>query len=318
MNTVEPRVSESVAHVVNRAAVLRQLELDVVRRLDGRLTGDHHTTAIGPGSERAGAREYQPGDDARRIDWNLTARSINPYVRTTEADRELETWVIADRSASLDFGTAEREKRDVVLGTTAAFGLLTARMGNRFGVLACGGPSLIRRPAATGRTALLASLATLYDTPRYSELPGAGADLTGALTTLPRIQPRRGLVIVVSDFLDSADWQHALRGLALRQHVVAIHVTDPREFELPDVGMLSVVDPESGQLLHVQTKSAALRERFSAAANARGKAIETAIRASGADYLRVSTDSDWLADVIGFASANRGARRSRIIGKVAP
>ena len=310
--------SEAVADQVSRAAVLRRLELDVVRRLDGRLSGDYHTTSIGPGSERAGAREYQPGDDARRIDWSLTARSHSAHVRTTEADRELETWVIADRSASLDFGTAQREKRDVVLGPAAAFGVLTARAGNRFGVLACGGPTLVRRPSAAGRLPMLSALSTIYDTPRYTEAPGANADLNAALLTLPRLQPRRGLVIVASDFLDRSNWAYALRALCVRQQVVAVHVTDPRELTLPDVGMLSVVDPETGRLITVETRSQALRDRYAAAARERSDGIAAAIRTAGAEYLPVSTDRDWLSDVIGFATAHRGVRRSRAIGRVSP
>jgi len=302
------RVSERASDHVGRAAVLRQLELDVIRRLDGRASGDHHTSSLGPGSERAGAREYQPGDDARRIDWSLTARSHAAHVRTTEADREIETWVIADRSASLDFGTAGREKRDVVLATAAAFGILTARSGNRFGVMACGGPTIIRRPSSTGRTAMLASLATLYDTPRQGAAPGQGADLTAALELLPRVQPRRGQVVVASDFLDPSEWSSALRSLVLRHHVICVHVTDPRELELPDVGMLAVVDPESGRLVHVQTKGNGVRERYAVAARARNDAIERAIRLSGAEYLAASTGRDWLTDIIGFVTGNRRAR----------
>ncbi len=146
--------SASVAEVAARAAVLRRLELEVLRRLDGSASGDHLTAAIGPGSERAGAREYEPGDDARLIDWNLTARSATTHVRTTEAEREVDTWIVADRSASLDFGTARAEKRDVVLGAAAAFGMLTVRGHNRLGVLVAGtdgrGTTSRRGPAAPG------------------------------------------------------------------------------------------------------------------------------------------------------------------------
>ncbi|TAK68622.1 MAG: DUF58 domain-containing protein [Actinomycetota bacterium] len=303
-------VSESVGTQVNRAAVLRRLELDVIRRLDGRLTGDHRTAAYGPGSERAAARPYQPGDDARRIDWSLTARSLTAHVRTTEADRELETWVLADRSASMDFGTAQREKRDVVLGVAAAFGVLTARAGNRFGVMAFGGDALVHRPAATGRRGMLAGLATLYDCARQGGTPGPGADLAAALRTLPRVQPRRGLVVVVSDFHDDADWAHALRELTLRQSVIAAVVTDPRDNVLPDVGMLDVVDPETGRLLHVQTRSPKLRSRFAEAAQARQDRIHTSIRSTGAALVSLSTDRDWLTDVIGFATGRAVIRRT--------
>ena len=295
---------------VTRAAVLRRLELDVARRLDGRLSGDYRTPAYGPGSERAGAREYEPGDDARRIDWNLTARAHSPFVRTTEADRELETWVVVDRSASLDFGTADREKRDAVLGVAAAYGVLTARSGNRLGVLVCGGSELVRRPAASGRRAMLAALATIHDAPRRDAPPGPDADLTAALVALPRLQPRRGLVVVVSDFLDASDWPAGLRSLCLRQHVVAVHVCDPRELELPDVGMLGVVDPETGRLLHVQTRSVRLARAVRRSRPARQDAIRAAVRHAGAEYLSVTTDRDWLTDVIGHVTARRRPGRA--------
>ncbi len=158
-----------------KAAFLRRLELDVTRRLDGIISGDYLTVASGPGTEPAGARLYSPGDDARRIDWCLTARSLSPHVRTTDADRELETWIVVDRSASLDFGTAQREKREVALAVVAAFGFLNSRAGNRLGVLIAGGEQLTRVPARSGRTAILAALSLLYDTPRRESGPGPGA-----------------------------------------------------------------------------------------------------------------------------------------------
>jgi len=289
--------------------VLRRLELDVTRRLDGLLSGDYLARAVGPGTEPAGARAYQPGDDARRIDWNLSARALAPHVRTTDADRELETWVVADRSASLDFGTARREKREVVLAALAAFGSLSVRAGNRFGVLVAGGEKLLRIPARSGPRALMAALAAVYDTPRRGSGPAAGADLAAALTRLHRTQQRRGQVIVLSDFLDRGDWSTALRRIALRHQVIAVPILDPRELELPPVGMLALVDPETGQRLHVQTNSPALRERYAAAAAARQEEIRRAVLRSGAEYLPLTTDRDWLVDIAAFVSSRRGGGR---------
>ena len=289
--------------------MLRRLELDVTRRLDGLLSGDYLARAVGPGTEPAGARAYQPGDDARRIDWNLSARALAPHVRTTDADRELETWVVADRSASLDFGTARREKREVVLAALAAFGSLSVRAGNRFGVLVAGGEKLLRIPARSGPRALMAALAAVYDTPRRGSGPAAGADLDAALTRLHRTQQRRGQVIVLSDFLDRGDWSTALRRIALRHQVIAVPVLDPRELALPPVGMLALVDPETGQRLHVQTNSPALRERYAAAAAARQEEIRRAVLRSGAEYLPLTTDRDWLVDIAAFVSSRRGGGR---------
>lgn len=296
------------ASVAAKAALLRRLELDVTIRLDGMLSGDHLAYAPGPGTERAGARPYEPGDDARRIDWSLTARALTTHVRTTEADRELETWVVVDRSASLDFGTAQREKREVVLAAVAAFGFLSVRGGNRLGVIVAGGERLTRLPARTGRLAVLAALSAIYDTPRRETGPAPGADLTAALIQLERTQSRRGQVVVVSDFLDTADWAASLQRLAMRHQLIAAQVSDRREFDLPPVGMLSVVDAETGQHLHIQTNTPALRERYAAAAAARQERIRHAMGQAGAAHLQLSTDRDWLVDVVRFVGRRRSER----------
>jgi uncharacterized protein (DUF58 family) len=297
------------AKVAGKAAVLCRLELDVTRRLDGILSGEYLGFIPGPGTEPAGAQAYQPGDDARRIDWSLTARALAPHVRTTEADRELETWIVADRSASLDFGTAQREKREVVLAVVAAFGFLTVKGGNRLGVMVSGGDKLVRFPFTAGRVGMLAALSGLYDTPRATRAPDARADLAAALARIERTQSRRGQVVVVSDFLDASDWAGPLQRLAYRHQVIAVQVVDPREFELPAVGMLSVVDAESGRQLHVQTNSAKLRQRYAAAAAERHQRIARSIVLAGAEHMVASTDRDWLVDVAAFMRRRRGVRR---------
>lgn len=297
--------------IAGRGEVLRRLELEISRRIDGMLSGDHRATAIAPGSERAGARAYQPGDDARQIDWSLTARTQATHVRTTEADREADTWVVVDRSASMDFGTAEREKREVALAAAAAFGLLGLRGRNRFGVLLVGGEEIVCVQPAVGRTSLIGALSRVDASPRYGAGPPAGADLAGALIVLSRLQRRRGQVVVVSDFLDGSDWVPPLRVLALHHQVIAAHVTDPRELALPAVGLLVAVDPESGRTLHVQTDSTALRERYAAAARGRHDDIAHRIRLSGVEYLHLSTDRDWVLDTVAFALGRR-AQRPRV------
>jgi uncharacterized protein (DUF58 family) len=306
-----PLLSMAAPDAAARAQVLRRLELAVLRRLDGRDSGDHASFAYGPGSERAGARPYAPGDDARLVDWNLTARSGQVWVRQTEADRELETWVVVDRSASLDFGTAGCEKRDVALGATAAFGMLTLRGGNRLGVLVAGTERLGQVPARRGRGAFLAALATVHDTPRHAATPGPGATLSDAVRRVPLLQPRRCQVVVVSDFLGDDSWAAALKRVARHHDVVAVHVTDPRELALPAVGVLAVVDTETGQQRYVQTSSATLRSRYAAAAEARHRAIRAQIESSHAAYLHLSTDRDWLTDTVQFAFRHQRAGRAR-------
>ncbi len=289
--------------VARKAEVLRRLELAVTRRLDGLLSGDYLGLTAGPGTEPAGARLYGPGDDARRIDWSLTARALAPHVRTTEADRELETWIVVDRSASLDFGTARCEKRDLALAAVAAFGFLTVRAGNRVGVVIAGADRIERAGPTHERTGLLAALSRVYDTPRQPA--GAAVGLAEVLGTLHRARSRRGQVVIASDFLAFDGWD-AFATIALRHQVVGVHITDPRELDLPRVGMLSVVDPETGRLLHVQTASRRLRERYGAAAREHMASVQRQIRTAGGSYLHLSTDRDWLVDVAHFVG-----RRSR-------
>ncbi len=312
MTTAAEHHAEGVAPVASKAAQLRRLELLVTRRLDGLLRGEFLSLRPGPGSEPAGSRPYEAGDDARRIDWNLTARSLGPQLRTTEADRELQTWVIVDRSASMNFGTTTREKAEVAFAAVAAFGFLTARHGNRFSVLVAGGDGVARlRPAST-RPELLAALSQLYDVPRREHEPGADADLAGAMQTLERARPRRGQVIVISDFLDASDWRRPLGRIAVAHQVLAVQVVDPREHALPAAGMLSLIDTETGRQMHVQSNSSKLRERYAAAARVRHDDIADQIRRAGGEHLVLSTDRDWLIDIVKFVASRRVVRRNAL------
>lgn len=285
---------------------LRHLELLVTRRLDGLLQGDHLGLVPGGGSEAGDGREYLPGDDVRRMDWNLTARSQAPHVRERIADRELELWVVVDGSASLDFGTATSEKRDLALAAVAAFGFLAARAGNRIAGVVFGPDATTVVPPRAGREAVLGLLRRLERRPR---LAGASdATLADALRRTRLAAKRRGVVVVVSDLLDRSDWARELRSLAARHDVVVAEIRDPRDAELPPVGMLTLVDPESGRLLDVQTSSRKLRQRFADAAAAQRVAHAHAVRAAGAAHLVLSTDRDWLADVVRFVLLRRRRR----------
>ena len=309
MNDETHRTAEGVAPVARKAAELRRLELLVTRRLDGLLRGEFLGRNSGPGSEVAGARAYEAGDDSRWIDWNLSARSISPQIRTTEADRELQTWAIVDRSASMSFGTGEREKADVAFAAAAAFGFLTARHGNRFGLLVAGGDREIRLGPTSTRPELLASLSRLYDVPRRVRRTEGEADLTATLGALERGRPGRGQVIVISDFLDDTDWHRAVARLAIGQQMLCVQVVDPRELSLPAAGMLTLVDTETGRNMHVQSNSAALRDRYAAAARERHESIGRRVRDAGSEHLVLSTSSDWLIEIVRFVAGRRTLRR---------
>jgi uncharacterized protein (DUF58 family) len=290
--------------------LLQRLELTVRRRLDGLLQGDHLGLVPGSGSEAGDSRTYHPGDDVRRMDWPVTARTQVPHVRETIADRELETWAVVDLSASLDFGTGLCDKRDLAIAGLAAVSHLTVRGGNRLGAVVTTGERVDRYPAQPGRLAADRLLRGVVATPRASS--GRRGDLADALETLRRPPRRRGLVVVVSDFLGSdagasPDWERPLRGLGSRHELLAIEVVDPRELELPDVGLLTVRDPESGQTLEVPTGDPEFRARFAAGAAEQRRAIAAALRRTGAGHLQLRTDRDWLMDVVRFVADRRRA-----------
>ncbi len=309
--------------------LLRRLELTVNRRLDGMLQGDYRGLVPGHGSELGETRAYQPGDDVRRIDWNVTARTQTAHVRETIADRELETWVLLDRSASMNFGTAHYEKRELAAIALAAVGFLTARTGNRLGAVLAGDGPVAVIPARGGRTHLLSVVhRALPDNQAVAQphtkrtgdkaLRGAAGtapqSLGPALERMAALHRRRGLAVVISDFLDptatgtdlgGAGWTRPLQRLSVRHETLAIEVVDPRELALPAVGVLTLVDPETGRRREVQTSSAKLRARYAAAAAEQRQTIATNIRRSGADHLVLRTDGDWLADLIRFVALRR-------------
>jgi uncharacterized protein (DUF58 family) len=276
-------------------AVLRRLQLVVHGRLDGLLQGDYRGLVPGHGSELGETRPYLPGDDVRRIDWAVTARTASTHVRETVADRELEVTLVVDQSASLEFGSARTTKRELAVAGAAAIGLLTARSGNRIGAMVVRPEGVRRIPPRGGRPALLALLHELVTAPPAQG--GGATDLDAALWGTLRAAKRRGLVAVVSDFLAPAGWERPLRALAARHDVVAIEVLDPLELALPEVGQLSVVDPETGASLDVPTGSAALRRRYAEAAAAQRAAIATTLRRAGASHVVLRTDRDWLVDL---------------------
>jgi uncharacterized protein (DUF58 family) len=286
--------------------LLRRLDIAVTRRLDGMLQGDHQGLLPGPGSEPGESRPYSPGDDVRRMDWAVTARTAEPHVRMPIADRELETWVVLDLSASLDFGTALVEKRELALSAVAAVGFLTARVGNRIGALLLTPSGLGHVPARPGRQHLLGLLHRAAVSPRADG--GGETDLGAALATVARLAKRRGMVVVVSDFLGRPGWEKALGHLHLRHDVLTVEVVDPRELELPDVGVLSLVDPETGRRLEIGTGNAKLRARYAAAAAEQRAAVARACRAAGADHLVLRTDRDWLLDLVRFVDTRRRRR----------
>ena len=290
-------------------SVLRSLDLVVRRRMDGLLTGDARSSRIGEGTELEQVRPYRPGDDVRRIDWSATARTREPHVRVHVAERAIVAWLVLDASPSMAFGTALRRKTDVAAGAALALGHLATRRGNRLGVVAFGSTAHLL-PPLPGRAGLLGLLLALSAEPDPSV--GSGESLGDALVRTGLVlrtgRDRRALLAVVSDFRGPRDWRHPLAELTARHEVLAVEVRDPREQELPDVGDLWLVDPESGRRLHVNTGRRRLRERFAVAAAAERAEVAAEIRATSADHVVLSTASDWLRD-LARALARREVRR---------
>lgn len=307
-----PRLNTAAAE-----PLLRRLELTVRNKLDGLLQGSYAGLMPGPGSEAGESRAYVPGDDVRRMDWAVTARTTDPHIRQTIADRELESWLVIDLSSSMDFGTALTEKRELVLAAATAVAHLTVRGGNRIGAIVGNGETTYRIPARAGRAHARYLLHRLAETPRLARpAKRPGPDVTAMLEALRRPPRRRGLVAVISDYLDGSDssaggdtsepnWVRPLRALGARHQLLGVEVLDPRELELPAAGLVTFADPETGREVEVQTSSAQLRRRYAQAAAEQRARIAAGLRHAGAAHLQLSTDRDWITDVVKFVVARR-------------
>jgi len=273
---------------------LEALELAIARRVDGLLAGDYRSAFSGLGTELHQVRPYEPGDDVRRIDWNVTARTGLPHVRVELAERVLVTWLVFDASASMDFGTAERRKADVAEGVALAIGHAATRRGNRLGLVTFGPDEQRWRRPRQGRRGLLLTLAALR------EEPAGSGTLGQALTLLDGLAVQRSLVVIVSDFRGPRDWSAPLLRVAGRHPTVAIEIRDPREQELADVGELRLVDPETGRQLRVDTSDAKLRARFASAARREREGLVKLLASAGVRHTWLSTDGDWLRSLAAF------------------
>jgi uncharacterized protein (DUF58 family) len=248
---------------------------------------------------------YQPGDDVRRMDWSVTARTTHPHVRQMISDRELETWLVVDMSASLDFGTTGCEKRDLAVAAAAAITYLNSGGGNRIGAVIANGQNIIRVPARAGRQHEQTLLRAIATSPRAPL--GVRGDLAGAIDALRRPERRRGMAVVISDFLGPITWMRPLRAIAARHEVLGVEVLDPRDVELPDVGDVILQDTESGETREF-TIDAQLRDDFARAAGAHRAEVARTLRRCGAPLMTLRTDRDWIADIVRFvASRRRGA-----------
>jgi uncharacterized protein (DUF58 family) len=285
-------------------AIPRRLEWPVARRLEGLLQGGYRTVARGPGTDLADIREYQYHDDVRHIDWNVTARMQTPHVREFLEDREITAWFLLDLSASLDFGSGSVSKRAVLAEFTTLVCRLLAGRGNRVGAMLFHDHIERVIPARGGRRQVLHILDAVQrrDTRPRSPRP---TDLGLALREAGRIVKRRSALFLVSDFISMPGWEQPLEGLAARHDVVAVRLLDPLETRLPDLGLLTFQDAETGEQLFVDTHDKGFRRRFAAIAEAREDALRATFAHAGVDAMELSTGDDTVDALARFAQMRR-------------
>ena len=294
-------------------AVLRRLEWSVIRRLDGLLQGDYRTLMRGAGLDLADLREYQHHDDVRHIDWNVTARLQTPHVRQFTEDRELTAWFLLDLSGSVDFGSSGRSKRAVSTEFVAVLARLLTRHGNRVGALLFGSQVDAVLPARGGRLHVLHLLQRMRDfKPPQS---ATETNLRDLLQAAQQMIPRRSMVFVVSDFISAPGWSEAMARLSQKHEVLAVRLFDPAEMDLPDVGLMTIQDAETGEQVFVDTHDPGFRERFMQIAEQRERELRTALTRAGVDTLELATDDDLVSTVMRFTDMRR--QRSRLSGGAA-
>jgi len=304
MNTPTPTFTSTPERILQR------LDWQVIRRLDGLLQGDYRSLFYGYGVDFADLREYQPEDDIRYIDWNVTARMDTPYVRQYVEDREITAWFLLDLSPSVDFGLLKNQKRRVLVDFVATLARLLTRHGNRVGAMFASGGSRIERtiPARGGRNQVLRLVNDLLKQPQLTKSPFT--NLTPLIEGGLHAIKSRSLVFIISDFISEPGWERPLSLLNQRHEVLAIRLWDPREAELPDIGPVVMEDAETGEQLYVDTHDKKFRQRFKEAAQKREAALAQAFKHAGVDALSLSTEEDMVRAIVRFAAL----RQQRIKG----
>ncbi|MBN8655964.1 MAG: DUF58 domain-containing protein [Anaerolineae bacterium] len=287
--------------------ILHRLDWQVIRRLDGYLQGDYRSLFRGSGVDFADLREYQPQDDIRYIDWNVSARMDTPYVREYMEDREIIAWFLLDLSPSVDFGTLDTQKRTILVDFVGVLSRLLTRHGNRVGAVMFGSGVQHTVPARGGRMHVLRLINDLLKQPRLNHVPmtDLSALIRGGLHSIKK----RSLVFVVSDFISTPGWERTLGLLAQRHEVIAIRLWDPRETTLPDVGHIVLEDMETGEQLFVDTSDKKFRQRFMDAAQKREEALTESFKHAGVDVLQLSTEADLIHSIASFVMLRRQRRK---------
>ena len=281
----------------------------MLRRLDGLLQGEYRTLFRGHGLDLADIREYEAGDDVRYIDWNVSARMDTPYVRQYLEDREVTAHFLLDLSPSVDFGTINTLKRDQVVDFVALLARLLTRHGNKIGAILYAGKVERTIPAKTGKLQVLRILNDVINLPRLQSAPYTSVSdlMQHALHTITR----RSVIFLVSDFFTAPGWERPLGMLSRKHEVIAVRVEDPRERDLPDIGMVVMNDAETGESVHVDTHNAKFRKRFEEVVQKREAELRGTFARCGVDVLTISTEEDLVAAVLRFAALRKQRRGMR-------
>jgi uncharacterized protein (DUF58 family) len=299
--------SGSAAEQVTPERVLLRLDWQVIRRLDGLLQGDYRSLFYGYGVDLADLREYQPGDDIRYIDWNVTARMNTPYVRQYTEDREITAWFLLDLSPSMDFGTVQSLKRTVLIDFVTTLARLLTRHGNRVGAMFYGSRVERTIPARGGRIQVLRLVNDLLKQPRLPAAPFT--NLTPLLEAGLHAIKKRSLIFIISDFISAPGWERPLNLLNRRHEVLTIRLWDPREVELPDIGPIIMEDTETGEQIYVDTHDRKFRRRFQEVVRQREAVLNETFKRAGVDALSLSTEEDLVRAIVRFATLRRQRRR---------
>jgi uncharacterized protein (DUF58 family) len=286
--------------------LLHHLEWRVIRRLDGLLQGNYRTLFRGVGTDFVNLREYEPGDDVRHIDWNVTARMDALFVREYLEDRELTAWLLLDRSPSMGFGPIDRPKELVLCELATTFARLLTRNGNRVGAILFDNEIEETLPPRRSRNQVLALARNLL---RPSGSNGTITDLTGLLEDAHGVIRRRSLVFLITDFITAPGWERPLLQLTERHEVIAIRLLDPREYELPDAGVIVVEDAETGEQLMVDSSDAEFRQRLRDAGEHREAELRAVTLRAGVDIFEVSTTDDLVQALVRIIEARKRRRR---------
>ncbi len=287
---------------------VRHLQVFTRRAVNEVFAGEYTSAFKGRGMEFSEVREYQPGDDVRMIDWNVTARSGVPHVKRFVEERELTVMLVVDMSGSGAFGSVARLKNETAAELCAVIAFAAVRSHDRVGLLIHTDRIELFIPPKKGRNHVLRVIRELLE---FAPRPGAGTDMAGALGHLRGVLKKKSVVFVVSDFiLPGADLvaghvlpedvRTALRIMRRKHDVIAVPVTDPREQQLVSAGLVEIQDAETGERALLDTASAGLRKRFAAASVRRRRLLADAFRQIGLDTLEVSTDRSFIHDLIGL------------------